>query len=248
MEEIKLQKDETLTVTKVMLRLGHASINCKLPQRCVKCSFTHVPGECTITASSLQVPSSWVDNFKRGIIQMIATMVNDSRAQVNSRMDNMIAELRLTQGSIVKFANNNTTQSPNPVENGENYLCDCISLQKILSKLPNKTSSGPNNIPPLVFKKLPPKIIEALKLARFDEIDSEIRDIGKPGFLSSYFIINIGEKRTSRFEIFAFTQYDSTLDLNKRSFLESLCKVKDNIEYRLRRIKGERSHRYELIS
>ncbi|KAK0082511.1 hypothetical protein PV325_010272 [Microctonus aethiopoides] len=75
------------------------------------------------------------------------------------------------------------------------------------------------------------------------ELNSEIRDIEKPGFLSSYFIINVEEKRTSRFEICKRTvfqlhsQYDSALDLNKRSFLESLCKVKDSIEYRLRIVK-----------
>ena len=31
-------------------RLGHASKNCRLPFRCVKCAQTHTPGECSIKA------------------------------------------------------------------------------------------------------------------------------------------------------------------------------------------------------
>lgn len=32
-------------------KLGHASINCKLPPRCVKCSLNHIAGNCSITTT-----------------------------------------------------------------------------------------------------------------------------------------------------------------------------------------------------
>lgn len=32
-------------------RLGHASLNCRLPPRCVKCSLNHIAGSCTITST-----------------------------------------------------------------------------------------------------------------------------------------------------------------------------------------------------
>ncbi|KAK0169071.1 hypothetical protein PV327_002817 [Microctonus hyperodae] len=79
---------------------------------------------------------------------------------------------------ITNFSNSNPAYAPNKTAEDDNYdedddddgdddkafFCNTISLQKIIKKLPNKTSAGTDGIPSIVLRNLPIKIIKELAI------------------------------------------------------------------------------------
>lgn len=64
----------------------------------------------------------------------------------------------LTNKTITQFTDQNPAHSPAQVENSIQFT-NAPRTHKIFERLPNKTSSGLDSIPPIVLKHLPFKII-----------------------------------------------------------------------------------------
>ena len=73
-----------------------------------------------------------------------------------------ISELMRIQSQI--FVKNNLAVSPNIEDNLLHPFCSPPSVALILSKLPNKSSSGLDGIPPICLKHLPANVIIALTI------------------------------------------------------------------------------------
>lgn len=70
---------------------------------------------------------------------------------------------KFNKTTITTFSDNNSALSPKPNnENTSELFCSPASLTKIIKTLPNKCSSGLDNIPSIVIKHLPPAFITAL--------------------------------------------------------------------------------------
>lgn len=65
-------------------------------------------------------------------------------------------------GSITTFSNINSALNPTPPLSEPNYFINLEMLQEILKKLPGKVSAGTDNIPAVVLKHLPIKIVAEL--------------------------------------------------------------------------------------
>lgn len=64
--------------------------------------------------------------------------------------------------TISQFNINNMASNPASLDNAPHPFCDIASINYILKNLPNKTSSGLDNIPPILLKHLPAKTIRDL--------------------------------------------------------------------------------------
>lgn len=60
---------------------------------------------------------------------------------------------------ITNFSNNNPAHRPTK-QDIKDYFCNTMEVAAILKKLPNKTSTGIDNIPSIVLKHLPSSIIK----------------------------------------------------------------------------------------
>ncbi|XP_044594068.1 uncharacterized protein LOC123271737 [Cotesia glomerata] len=66
--------------------------------------------------------------------------------------------------TFTTFTHLNKSSHPNNNLEHQLSFCSSLSIKKILQKLPNKTSSGPDSIPPIVLKHLPDPLIVTLTI------------------------------------------------------------------------------------
>lgn len=64
--------------------------------------------------------------------------------------------------TLTVFDNNNRATFPKNTDNDQLQFCNTYTVAKLLKRLPNKTSSGPDEIPAIVLKHLPNNMISAL--------------------------------------------------------------------------------------
>lgn len=70
---------------------------------------------------------------------------------------------RRTEGcTFVAFSDENPALNPTANINNDRPFINPEQLNKILKKLPNKTSSGPDEIPSIILKHFPPRVTRAL--------------------------------------------------------------------------------------
>ena len=80
-------------------------------------------------------------------------------------------DFRVNRDSITTFNENNPADSPNIEDILLHPFCSPPSVALILKKLPNKSSSGLDGIPPICLKHLPAKIIIAFTILFNDAIN-----------------------------------------------------------------------------
>lgn len=68
-------------------------------------------------------------------------------------------ENKINNWTITIFTEDNRAYAPNEIKQVQNFFCTPARVANVLKKLPNKTSSGINEIPTIVLKCLPPSII-----------------------------------------------------------------------------------------
>lgn len=91
----------------------------------------------------------------------------NTNTRLREIIDDQIKKLKeeITQDTInnitvTQFTKENKACAPNAEKNiPKNYFCTYPEVTEILKKLPNKTSTGPDNIPNIVLKHLPRRII-----------------------------------------------------------------------------------------
>lgn len=66
--------------------------------------------------------------------------------------------------TYTSFNSNNSALNPSNEDSTDQPFINIDQLTKILKKLPNKTSSGPDEISSIILKHLPPKIIRVLNI------------------------------------------------------------------------------------
>lgn len=72
-------------------------------------------------------------------------------------------ENKTNKVTLIKFSTENQAQYPTN-NDIKDYFCNTIEVENILRKLPNKTSTGIDNIPAIVLKHLPRCIIRDLTI------------------------------------------------------------------------------------
>ena len=85
--------------------------------------------------------------LKRMVDEKARSLVNSFQNKANNNI------------AITTFSPSNPAHSPLPVEDSIIFL-NYVQVDNIFDNLPNKSSSGLNNIPPIVLKHLPEKIIK----------------------------------------------------------------------------------------
>lgn len=86
-------------------------------------------------------------NIAKRVNETTDTMINSFTENVNSKK------------TITNFTSTNIATNPTTIENSI-FFYNTFQINKILKTLPNKSSSGINNIPPIVLKHLHPLIIQ----------------------------------------------------------------------------------------
>lgn len=71
---------------------------------------------------------------------------------------------RTSSTTYIQFSDENKASNPRTELNQKQIFCNEDSLERIIKKLPNKTSSGLDKIPPIIIKHLTYKLITALTI------------------------------------------------------------------------------------
>ena len=86
----------------------------------------------------------------------IGTQTKQKVDTVMSNFKRIFENYRSQNKTILQFSENNPAHSPaDTLIEGSPYFCKTQTIIKIFQKLPNKTSTGIDNIPPIVLKHMP---------------------------------------------------------------------------------------------
>lgn len=126
------------------------------------------------------------------------------------------------------FSRNNLASNPRINHNKPNYLCTTPQAATIFKKQPNKSSSGPDNIPPIILKNLSIKIIKRYTIIFNNSLNNyyfpqdwkvaEVISILKKGKLST----NVGGHRPISQTPSVSKIYEAIINYNLTEF----CKTK----------------------
>lgn len=84
-------------------------------------------------------------------------LISENTKELNSEIENN----KITRFTLTKFGNNNLAYNPTESDFENLPWFSVNEVAKKLTRLPNKTSSGPDAVPCIVLKHLPPSIIKA---------------------------------------------------------------------------------------
>lgn len=134
-----------------------------------ECNITELQSEddkliFTTTADKLNIIGAFYETINSPRPLNTGTRIAALATATASQIKNNLNNIRHNNQTITNFSDNNKATSPDENHNIHNPFCNIASVSKILKYLPNKTSSGLDNIPPIVLKHLPIKITRALTI------------------------------------------------------------------------------------